>query len=85
MTSHGGVHAHTHLVPAASCVLVESRPGGRGKGWWVATPYGGDVGHDPVRIEGLAKAQARSKLRELARQYAKKLKVSVNIQPTRDY
>lgn len=72
------------LVPQASSVLAEARPAGRGKGWWVSTPNE-DSEADSVRIEGLTKAQARTKVREIARAYAKKLRVPLNIEPVREW
>lgn len=60
-------------------ILVSARPLGPGKGWEVAhRPDGGDQ----VVIACNGKAKARSELRWLARQYAKKLGVKLTL-PTK--
>jgi hypothetical protein len=64
-------------VPPSSSVLAESRSAGRGKGWWVSTHYQSADGK-PMQFEFPSKAKARTKMNEIARAYAKLLKVKVN-------
>ncbi len=69
------------LIPSMSATLVESRSV-RGQGWWVAAA--GTPG-EQIKVEGLSKAQARSKVRALARAYAKQLGIKVNIVAAREW
>ena len=60
-------------------VLVQAYVGEQGEGWFVS--HRPDPNADPVRIQcKVGKAQARTMLRQLARDYAKKLGVKARIE-----